>query len=1649
MSNTTKKRLYNTYEKGMYMDSHTSVQPDGTYPFAQNIVNRDFNQREFISNEHSDRLVAELPAKKIGKIYQEEFNRTFYLLENESIYYQDNITEEIFFVAEAKEFGCSWTIEDCENVDMEVYVKSCDTYLQWSSNWVFYIINVSQMLNDKRKEAIKEQILSENCKDCNKTCDYFRVFKPKCPVISEATVYQRGGSMNAGAYVYTARLLNSDGNTTNFGVPSNVIYVYSEHNIPGENARGRAEIKFTELDCNYDQIEIAYTYFSGSQVITRAIPAQYFSGTTFTYVHTDSNEGDPIQISETLSLLSVNLEGRYQEQYGSKMYYTGIKPTKEYNVQKIADEIEVDFYTEKYSLDLMKKYQIKTLPRGEVVPFGIWLNHDDGTRTFAGHIPCNYKAPQGLAQMSGSGGAVGSNAQFANDGDNIISVVQTEETERSRSLADRSDSTTNPIGADQLLAIEEALVNSYITDIDDVAETFDTALPKPVADLVADPLGLGQKQPADCCDDGKDEINQFANERAKERNDAILNQDLGTFEEIAVKWGSILSDLIGEEGKKDLVKTFTPSNIKSVAQDIITAVKRRETIKLSKGVYNVLKKVKYSTGGSGGGSGETTQYPGGIPGRIYSPECYEEQDTVYPCTRDCEGNFLFKNHGKKVTHNRVPNESVIDTYESSSIGVPSQLTPEADEYADGYGIVIGARFKNIIIDHEEYELITGKRLCKKNPFTIGQVKLDSSNKSILTKGAVTSNFESSNQGKVMAFQNLGVNSFEKCDKHINIDGSRMDPSARTHNSVCMYSLDQAALEPDISGAQWFTAYKLLSGIGYRHQLFSEGRDPENKLNGRKVDIKGTVQSVNLSQQKDIASTSTISFAKYVDANTTAAPDSGGDMPLMNKYGQANLWIQGPLWTIKDKSFVGDGLVHAAPITDARMPYGVVWREMPNQFGSVENLTYFPVLQGTNSTTVKGLIGDRYISPYSFVKTNFVSDKVGNKFNIGLLNSSKSDRCICDDPDDAVNGLVGKYYWTKMPKSGDVADAKNWSNLHTPPNFPTRTWEEANAQSATESDTYYWGTLTTLITYWGEWETNPWGTEIADELENQRYPFIRAQYNLGSNIPNKSNWEDGYLDQFHIKVKQPSAAEKLAKVLILSFINLALPLLGISDVLSPDNVGEFVGDVFTTMGFAAVWLLLAKVLFTNDFVDELIGLPICKPDDEGGIDFTIDKFFTNWNNFSSVFRRQNDILQVAAFREITNCCDDPNPLNSIYWSDLQIESSRYNGYTHVRANNFVDISLDKGRLTDLYSLNGTLFAHTTEGIYTIVLPQLQIQTNTLPLISGQANQPFPQLIVGSNPEGYAGLVSRTHALNCQAGRFFLDYESGIMYRQTDKIEPISMKGAYNFFKRYTKYCNESKCENGNTDQYFTLGFDPHLHRLLITKFDVNTKDSWTISYDTLQDQWISMHTYLPKDYLVTRDKIYHLSDTEIYVHDNSAGTYGIFMGKEKAKTIIDTKTTTYFNRYGSHVIDSVTEQDGKNNIYRTFDSIGMLTSRQTAGIHPLIHVNNLNKHQYDRNQDNINEIFATQDDNFIRWNINELFDYTLDANEKLINFPSKCNPYYEFINYPDFGHLSEEVATGKVISGDWFLTRLIFNNEDTFKIYLRSLSLITMEEDERR
>lgn len=601
-----------------------------------------------------------------------------------------------------------------------------------------------------------------------------------------------------------------------------------------------------------------------------------------------------------------------------------------------------------------------------------------------------------------------------------------------------------------------------------------------------------------------------------------------------------------------------------------------------------------------------------------------------------------------------------------------------------------------------------------------------------------------------------------------------------------------------------------------------------------------------------------------------------------------------------------------------------------------------------------------------------------------------------------------------------------------------------------SEYYYPKTLTTLITYWGEHETNPCLRARGNQLSEQVYPNIKEPFNLDSTLGGEG-WKDSYLDQFRCEQEQPSEYTLTKKTLWLTAINGILPLLGISDFFDMTGGIDFIGNIAEGTIFAAAWALMSQVLFTPKQLDKLFGIPECYLDEEGGEgDDCIRGFFRNYCKYNNDFSSHNNLFQHYGLPDpyYTCDCDDcqnDQTTNEIYYSDQQIADSNLDGYSTVRPRNLVSVDPSFGKLTDLFTVGNQLYAHTTDQIAVLQYGRTTLPSNTGDIILGQGGLlGSPQGLMESAEEGYAGLISPQHAINTQYGRFFLDYEARKVYQYTQGgLKEISRKGMFNFFKEHTEYCESSQCTNEQEGLHYSLGVDPRLNRFLITKSD--GCGSWTLSYDLEREIWISFHSYIPQSYIWDRDHMYAIKDG-FWKHDDYC-KYQTFYGTYYPHIIEfnSNHDTTYPFNWNNFTFNTEARQclggyeDWLYDRDITFNQLGLWNSWQTTGLHNLnarsdsrdcVDCHENNAHAKTKSNTNNPEIVRENKE----WRFNETFDFTYDHKSPILSKSCDCHPYKDLINYEQCKEIFKQDYKNRIVFNNYLSTRLIFSNFDNIKLY---------------
>jgi hypothetical protein len=921
--------ITNTFSKFMNRDIHKDGGDNTSYRYALNAVAKDTEQFSFLSNEHSNRLCKDFGSTIVGATYIESRNSTIVFLQNGELHLLNNDSCSSQFIASDTEFGCDWGFKGCEYVYAELKtMHPCgDMHAYWSSGCQYYWVNIDEMLDPVRKQALKDTIKEERNQCSDRTCDYFKVFKcvlkPKLvPIASD-----QGGAIPTGAYQFVGRLFDRDKNYSNWHNISDPVYVGSENNQCGERSTGLIEVHISNLDCKFDGIELAVIQtVAGQTTAKRLADLHYNAGnTSYTYYGT---EGTPIDIAEILIKTNTYIQGQDLLQKDGRLWLYNIKQHRNLDYQRRANEIQTYWMEYQFTYEQAARLGIKSHMRDETYAYGIQWNYCSGKKSPVFHIPA----------ISGSSGAVSATSDNSPAATSVYTKTQEGKYERTRKKIE--DTVANP----QTDAYDEiaAKIKEWETEMKDTCEALSSC----------EECGKGQES---------------------------CNKERERVEEVTGKFQDLLAQMGAESGLDELPTSLTPTTIKEGAEKLLAAVEKRERLKLTADVYKTNNSSTYEAGSKESTDTEGLFFNGshyydafGVTVTGETPKLLlsgsttpdREKDLVYPDFKNCEGDYLYGGLARQpISHHRFPDNKKSKHYVSKSVGVPNPQDWDADPLSDSYVNILGVAFAGIQFPTED-EL--SEPLDENNPYTILYAKRTNANKKVVAKGLGIKTFVAPNNSKSYAFPRHAVNSKETVDRNINIGGSRMmsagdDPST----SFIFHSLDTNTKKLALNFDQVKPQLEVY-GEGWRYKLYAEGKAPEDTFYGSRTDQKGASQFININKYTTASGDFEPTFKTYAPPNAVVSPPQGGTIPLMNKFRESSVWIGGSLPALthgkganSDNSFIGDVYEHSAPIENAAGHYVTLYRDLPNQYGDLTGITYIPLLQSGagRPTGIHGPCGD--------------------------------------------------------------------------------------------------------------------------------------------------------------------------------------------------------------------------------------------------------------------------------------------------------------------------------------------------------------------------------------------------------------------------------------------------------------------------------------------------------------------------------------------------------------------------------------------------------------------------------------------------------------------------------------------------------------------
>lgn len=386
--------IKNTFEAGWLPDSDPHRSPNSSYDFMLNGVNQSRESKGFgVVNEESTFDPKSFPASIVGWSHIDEWNATLVFCSDDSLNLFHHNNNSVQFVCRGSEFGCSWDFSKCEFLygEFKSFNACNELHVYWSSNCIYHVVNINEMLNPARKAAVIA------CEDCS----YFDIFKVACkPHMSAIAVRNLGSAVEGGAVQFALQLEDNNGNQTNWFDISQPVYLETPDNTVGQIGGGGARLHIDGLDPKFDKVNIAVIKTVGGVTVYEKMKTSYSygsSGITFDYY---GQKGEVIDVATIITRKKAFLRGQDLLQVDGRMFYYNILNERNLNYQKYANRIQVNWVEYEVSLAQQKKFKYPSLMRGEVYAFGIVLCYADGTYSPVFHIPGG----------GGGGGAGTSNA---------------------------------------------------------------------------------------------------------------------------------------------------------------------------------------------------------------------------------------------------------------------------------------------------------------------------------------------------------------------------------------------------------------------------------------------------------------------------------------------------------------------------------------------------------------------------------------------------------------------------------------------------------------------------------------------------------------------------------------------------------------------------------------------------------------------------------------------------------------------------------------------------------------------------------------------------------------------------------------------------------------------------------------------------------------------------------------------------------------------------------------------------------------------------------------------------------------------------------------------------------------------------------------
>lgn len=374
--------------KGLNTDFKIDSLEEGEYPYALNAVSRD--NLQFLTNDLSNDFCVQLSGNVIGHVYIDYHTFIIFLDINQIWKVNvDTCTHEVLLDL------------PCLNFNVNNQIRVAYTALNDCNQKILYWtdgVNPIRYYNIDTDETITDcgQLSLMNCNII--------------PNFNSVEVLNSGGNIRTGVVQFAISLgVTKDNNSplyTNWNLITNPISIYDDNTTDvfwridgapaGTITNKSIKLVISNLASKYNLLRIAVLETVGGVLTTKLVSTLNINEEIITYVYNGSNEQDiVIPLAEIVTNKASYIKARDLLIKDNRLIIANLTTIKNINYQKYANNIDVEYFTEKIRLDIYPyayknpryTYSHKSWMRDEVYSLAIVWEFCDNSESVAFHIP--------------------------------------------------------------------------------------------------------------------------------------------------------------------------------------------------------------------------------------------------------------------------------------------------------------------------------------------------------------------------------------------------------------------------------------------------------------------------------------------------------------------------------------------------------------------------------------------------------------------------------------------------------------------------------------------------------------------------------------------------------------------------------------------------------------------------------------------------------------------------------------------------------------------------------------------------------------------------------------------------------------------------------------------------------------------------------------------------------------------------------------------------------------------------------------------------------------------------------------------------------------------------------------------------------------